>query len=316
MGFVFRALLLLALLTLCALSTPLPWGSLWVVVPVAVAVALLLCWRWGPWGVLVPVALLSATMIAVGPYAAWSWWIPVAALTGCWMGLREEGGGPGAGQRAWMLLPLLLLAAGLPWAFSYPELVARLDGFLKQGDGNLVQISQQIGYQGERLRGLQAALQESAALRSRSLPIVLPSLLFLWMALLVVAGRDVSAWLADRLRWPALSRARFVEWRLPDGALWLLIGGLGLLLGDLKSWAPTAWTLLIVPALGYCVQGIAVVESLLLLRGVPPPIIALTLLFVFVMALPVFIVTTVCVGLSDIWLDYRRLEAIPGGDAP
>ena len=151
--------------------------------------------------------------------------------------------------------------------------------------------------------------------RTRSLPNLLPSLLFLWMALLVVAGRDVSAWLADRLHWPALSRARFVEWRLPDGAIWLLIGGMGLLLGGFKAWGPTAWTLLIVPALGYCVQGIAVVESLLLLRGVPPPIITLTLLFVFVMALPVFVLTTACVGLSDIWLDYRRLEAVSDGGA-
>ena len=310
----FRSLLLLAGLTLCLISTPLPWGSLWLVVPVTVALALLLSWRWGPWGVLVPIGLLVTTMIALGPYAAWSWWAPVAALTGCWMGLREEGGGPEAGQRAWMLVPLLLLAAGLPWVLSYPDLVASIDRTLREADRELLAQSRQLGYQGERLRALERYLEGGAALRTRFLPNLLPTLLFFWMALLVAAGRAVSSRIAARLQWPELSRARLLEWRLPDGAIWLLIAGMGLLIADLKTWVPTAWTLLIVPALGYCVQGIAVVESLLLLRGVPPSIITLTLLFVCVMALPVFVLTTACVGLSDVWLDYRRLEAVPDSD--
>jgi hypothetical protein len=80
----------------------------------------------------------------------------------------------------------------------------------------------------------------------------------------------------------------------------------------MKTWAPTAWTLLLNAGLGYCVQGIAVVESLLLARGVPSPIIVLTMLFVFAVAMPiVFMLTTAAVGLSDVWLDYRRLEPTP-----
>jgi hypothetical protein len=64
------------------------------------------------------------------------------------------------------------------------------------------------------------------------------------------------------------------------------------------------------------VQGIAVVESLLLARGVPPSIIVLTMLFVFALAMPVFVLTALAVGLSDVWLDYRRLEAVPERDDP
>jgi hypothetical protein len=63
------------------------------------------------------------------------------------------------------------------------------------------------------------------------------------------------------------------------------------------------------------VQGVAVVESLLLARGVPPSIIALTFVFVFAMAAPVFLLGAVCVGLSDVWLDYRRIESVPDGDS-
>ncbi len=309
-----RTLLWIAALLLFTLGTPLPWGALWLAVPVAVAAALLLCWRWGPWGVLVPVALLVAAVLAAGPFASWAWWIPVAALTGSWMGLREEGGGPPSGQRAWMLLPLLLLAAGLPWTLSYSEMVTGLDHQMQTGDHELIQKSRGVGYKGERLRSLERTVADGALLRKRLLPHLLPSALFVWMALLVVAGRDVSSRIAARLKWPELSRGRLADWRLPDGAVWLLIAGLALLVVGFKAWLPTASTLLIVPALGYCVQGVAVVESLLLVRGVPPSIITLTLLFVSIMAFPVFLFATVSVGLSDIWLDYRRLEAVPDGD--
>lgn len=306
-----RTLLSLAALSLLALISPSPWGALWLAVPIAVASALLLCWRWGPWGVLVPVGLLAVVMIGVGPFAAWAWWLPVAALTGSWMGLREEGGGPGSGQRAWMLLPILLLAAGLPWSVSYPTLLRDTESYLQSGDRETIRLFQDYGYKGEKLRTWERFVNESAELRKQWLGQVLPSALFLWMTLLVVAGRGLSSRIAARLRWPDLSRSSFTEWRLPDGAVWILIVGLGLLLADLRAWLPTAWTLLIVPSLGYCVQGIAVVESLLLLRGMPPSIITLTLLFVSIMALPVFLLATACIGLSDVWLDFRRLEAAP-----
>lgn len=309
-----RTLLLIAGLALCAAATPPPWSVLWLAVPFAVAAALLLCWRWGPWGVLVPVVALGAVLLLAGPLAVWAWWIPAAGLTGSWMGLREEGGGPASGRRAWMLLPMLLLAGVLPWTRSYPDFVTSMDRQLREGDRELLQTSRDIGYQGERLRGVERSLAEVAQVRSRYLPHVMPSALFVWMAVLVVAGRDLSSRIAARLRWPDLTRGRFSDWRLPDGAIWLLLGGLGLVLAGFRDTLPTAWTLLIVPALGYCVQGIAVVESLLIVRGVPPSIVVLTLLFVLLMAFPVFLPATVCVGLSDIWLDYRRLEAAPDGD--
>src|SRR5262245_62315955 len=131
----------------------------------AVATLLLLGWRWGPWGVLVPVGLLVTVLVGVGPFAAWSWWLPVAALTGSWMGLREEGGGPPAGQRAWMLLPVLLLAVLMPWMANYPDLVANFERWLRSGDQQLLALYKQLGYQGERLQGLEHSLWESAELQ-------------------------------------------------------------------------------------------------------------------------------------------------------
>jgi hypothetical protein len=311
---VIRTLLLLLVLGLAALVTPLPWAFLWLLIPAIVAIGLLACWRWALWGVLVPVITLAAVALLVGPMETWAWWIPAAALTGSWMGLREEGGGPASGERAWMMLPILLLAASLPWTLTYPEVVSSFDHKLQLGDRDVVQTSREIGYQGERLRTLERLVADGAAMRTRYLPFALPAMLFVWVASLVVAGRKLASQVASRLKWPDLSHGRLSDWRLPDGAIWLLIVGLGLLLAGFKGWLPSAWTLLIVPALGYCVQGMAVVQSLLIVRGVPSSIVILTLLFIVLMAFPVFLPATVCVGLSDIWLDYRRLETVADGD--
>ena len=303
-----RSALIILALGLFALQTPPPWGALWLVVPLAVAISLLSCWRFGAWGLTVPVALFSVTTLREESLGLWAWWIPACALSGAWMGLREEGEGTTGGQRAWMLIPVLVLAAGLPWLLHYPQLVEEVDRELKASDAELVRLLGRLGDQGGRLAALERAVADNAALRSRLLPHVVPTALFTWMVLLVGAGRTLAARAATTLRWPSLSRARFRDWRLPDGAIWVFLAGLALLVGQWPPWTPTAWTLLLNTMLGFCVQGIAVVESLLLARGVPPSLIVLTMLFVFAVAMPIFMLTTAAVGLGDVWLDFRRLE--------
>ncbi|HYM82169.1 MAG TPA: DUF2232 domain-containing protein [Candidatus Limnocylindria bacterium] len=310
----FRILLVIAVLCVLSQELPAPWGSLWLVVPSVVALALLLSWRFGAWGVAVPLGLFTAAIVFVGPFQLWVWWIPVAALTGTWMGLREEGGAGGVGQLAWMLLPLLLLAALLPWMLEYAPLVSGVEKHLRESNQRLLAMLARLDAQGDRTQALRQAWAQGAELQRRGLPLLLPTVLFAWMTLLVVAGRGLAARFGRVLRWPELSRVRFVDWRLPDGAIWLAIVGLALLLAPLPAWAPTGWTLLIGSGLGYCAQGIAVVESLLLSRGVPPSMIVLTMVFVFAMATPVFLFAATCVGVSDLWLDYRRLEAVPEKD--
>jgi uncharacterized protein YybS (DUF2232 family) len=239
-------------------------------------------------------------MMMAGPLSLWAWWIPVTSLTGVWMGMREEGV-PSAGERAWMLLPVLLLAAGLPWTLHYPDLVGRVNHELRASDSQLVDIWRQLGYPPDKFTTLQSV-------REKALPQLMPTVLFVWVALLVAAGRALSARIAAVLRWPPLSRTHITAWRLPDGALWLLLLGLAVLIAQWTAWKPTAWTLLLNTGLGFCVQGIAVVESWFLARGVPPAIIVLTMLFVFGVATPLFMLTAAAVGLSDVWLDYRGLE--------
>ena len=48
-----------------------PWTILWLAVPSVVAISLLICWRWGLWGVLAPLAALGAVVVFAGPLASW-----------------------------------------------------------------------------------------------------------------------------------------------------------------------------------------------------------------------------------------------------
>jgi uncharacterized protein YybS (DUF2232 family) len=290
---------------------PLPWGGLWLLVPLAVATALLLSWRFGAWGLVVPVTL-AAAMLALGRAGgSWSWWVPTAGLCGCWMGLGEEHVDSGSGAKAWMLLPVLVLAALLPRTAHYASMVTRVETQMRQGDTESLQLWRELGMSADKIASMQAFVHENAESRTRALPYALPTVLFLWVAVLVYAGRSLSARAASAMRWPPLSRGRLREWRMPDGALWAFLAGLALLIGPWPAWLATGWTLLLNGGIAFCVQGIAVVESWLLARGVPSSVIVLTLLFVFAVAMPVFVLGTAVVGLSDAWLDFRHLEPAP-----
>lgn len=310
-----RVLLLAAALGLMTLQTPLPWGWLWLAVPAAVALALLVSWRFGV-AAIATVGLLAVALLVLGTgQGLWAWWIPAAALAGAWMGLREEGGGPSAGERAWMLAPLLLVAAALPWLARYAETVVAVERELAAGDAQALELLRQVGANRDWLAGMEKTVTENAALRHARLPFLIPSGLFVWVALLVAAGRALAGRFAEALHWPRLSRARLRDLRLPDAAVWTLIGGLALLLAPWPAWRPTGWTLLLGAGLGYCVQGVAVAGGLFLARGVPVPVMTLTMLFLFFTLMPYFVLGAGLLGLSDVWLDYRRLEAAADEDA-
>lgn len=309
-----RLTLLLLLLVLLTQTAPPPWGVLWLAVPAAVTVSLLAAWRFGRWSVLLPVAFLAAGLGLGGAERMWVWWVPAGALSGVWMGLREETG-PLSGDRAWAMLPVLVLAAALPWASRYAEFVQRFDQVSRLADEQTLRWVRQMS-DGARLESMERSVRDAGESYRKMLPNLVPTGIFLWVAVLVAAGRSLSARVSSVLRWPALSRARLQDWRLPDGALWLFLAGIALLLAGWKGWMPTGWTLVLNAGLGFCVQGIAVVESLLLARGVPAAIIYPTLLFLFLATLPYFVLCAGALGLSDVWLDYRRLEGAAEDEQP
>ena len=313
------------LLALFALQTPPPWAR-------AVAGGAgrgrgsrcSLAWRFGARGVAGAGGAARGGALALGGPArrCGRGGSRSAALTGAWMGLREEGGGPALGERAWMLLPVLVLAAALPWLPRYARAGrARVERELTRGDAAAARAAAPAGLQ--PASGC-ATLERSGDRERRrcgtqALPLRAPD-----RAVRV----DRRCWSRRAARSPrasrraaalaaAVARARCATGGCRTRALWLLLAGLALLLVAWPAWrADRLDAAAATRGSGYCVQGIAVVESLLLARGVPPPVIVLTMLFVFAIAMPVFILTTAALGLSDVWLDYRRLEPVPDGDRP
>jgi hypothetical protein len=204
-----------------------------------------------------------------------------------------------------MLLPLLLLAASIPWTAPYEELKKFVSAEILRSESEIATLLRQDAKGGAVAL---SALTQASAFLQRHHQDLIPTVLFLWMVMLVAAGRALSARAAAVMNWPMLSHPARHGLRLPDGALWLLLTGIALWLSPWPAWMPTAWTLILNSGLAFCVQGMAVVESLLLARGLPPSLILLTMVFVFTMAWPVFAALMAAVGVSDVWLDYRRLE--------
>ena len=315
-----RAALLVVGLALTSLATPWPWSVLWLVVPAVVAISLLAAWRFGAlgWGVpflMAGVAVLVAAYPQLG-FRLWHLvWLPAASLTGGWMGSREEGGGPTAGERAWMHAPLLVAAFAVPMLPGLPGALTRLEARSRAEEMQIVRTIDGPGTAGTWKHMMEESLKLPPADRVRMLTFLVPNLLFAWAVVLVGAGRALAARAANGLGWPSLSRAPLAAWRLPDGALVPLLAGIAIALFAGAVWKPGAALLLTQSALGYSVQGIAVTQSLLLSRGVPPTFVLLLLVFLLAFTLPVFLPSLALLGLSDVWLDFRRLEPSPRGTA-
>ncbi len=309
-----RAVLLIGALALAALGSPWPWTALWLAVPLAVAGSLLLAWRFGRVALLLPVALAALAALAlVIPGAGFStWhvlWVPAAALTGVWMGLREEGGGPTLGERAWMHAPILAAAFALPVLPGFSGALTRVEARARAEEQQVLRAMPADSSSWRQMMEQSTSLP--AADRVRMLRYFSPNLTFAWMVLLVLAGRTLAARAAAWRGWPSLSRAWLPAWRLPDAALVPLLGGLALALFAGETWRPGAVVLLVQSVLGYSVQGLAVAQTVLLGRGVPPVFFLLLMLFLFAFTLPVFLPSLALLGLSDVWLDHRRLEPSP-----
>jgi len=307
---------MLGSLALSALVTPWPWAALWLAVPAVVAASLLLSWRFGPSALALPVLLAvgSGVLVAFPIAGLRPWhllWLPVVSWTGAWMGMREEGGGPGLGARAWMHVPILAAAFTLPLLPGMSEALTRVEARARVEEQQMLATIPGPAKPGTMRQMMEDSAKLPAADRVRMLSFFSPNLVFGWMVLLVAAGRSLAARLGAWRGWPPLSSAPLSSWRLPDAALAPLIAGLAIALFATPAWWPGAALLLGQSAMGYSVQGLAVAHSALLARGVAPAFILLLMVFLFVFTLPVFLPSAALLGLSDVWLDYRRLESSP-----
>ena len=156
----------------------------------------------------------------------------------------------------------------------------------------------------ERVSGeLSSALYAAVDLQSQ----VFPALLALGsLAALAVA------WFAYRRlgHGDAAPLGRLREFRFPDDLVWVLVGGVVLLVLPLGALAErTGTNLLAFMAALYALRGLAV---LVVLAGAPGPIAMVIGGLLLVFLYPLVMATTVVLGVTDTWLDIRaRRAALP-----
>jgi hypothetical protein len=292
-------------MALGALETPAPWHVLWLAVPGLGAIGYLgnmHRWRWG-W--LAPLGA-AAWMVITGVYGSiWAWLLVGGVASASLLGLARGQGAPSS-RGLWALLPLLSLAIAFPFSSLYQPA-------MDAASQSVEQLSQQA-YQGYRQMGLQEGslgemtewLHQATVVWTWLVRHLLPTLLFVFGAVLVALAVLLARRTALAGGRPLVGVEPFARFRLPEGAIWVMLVALAMIALRRPELIPPGVNLALCVGLGYCLQGVAVLDFALLARGLPPGIIWVLFLFVVLFAVPVLAVTSTGLGLIDVWLDLRR----------
>ena len=109
--------------------------------------------------------------------------------------------------------------------------------------------------------------------------------------------------------------------RVDPSLVWLVIVGLALVVGtwitEAPRLAPAGWNILLVGSFLYGVQGIGLIQHLLRRRGLPERgerwVLTVAMLLMFVPGINLLVVVGVpLVGMSEVWVDYKRGEEYEG----
>lgn len=235
----------------------------------------------------IPALLLGLCMRRnVGP--EWTVLVPAAALCAAFvlgLGLRA-GGIAGLGE-------------------AYREAMAELDRGLLEAQ----QFYEGLGAQGD----LAAAAEAAAALRTFARK-AFPGLV---VALNILATAAIS-WLAMALaaRTVATTMPAF-SWALPEGMIWAFIAAAGAALAPWGPWHLIGLNALLVISALYFLQGLSIAGFLIRRLDLPWYVRMLAVLMVALWppltALAIAVI--IGVGLCDVWLAFRRMNAPPSSGA-
>jgi hypothetical protein len=121
-----------------------------------------------------------------------------------------------------------------------------------------------------------------------------------------LAALALAYWTYRRLTGAGRPLGRLVEFRFPDVLVWVLIGGLVLLLAPAADWATRVGANLVVfmGAL-YALRGLGVIVALVLALVGTKVVVLMALGVVALLLYPIVVAGTLLVGVSDTWLDLR-----------
>lgn len=293
---------ILCLILLGELLTPQgPWSMLWPVVPVLGAASLLLSQTQLPAvGWLVPVLTLGGLYAFGIASEPWGWCLAAGNMAAAMLGFAERERAP----KAWAYLPVLTLAALFPIAPGYAEFVTHAAAQLRAEEVRQLAVVDTLPADQKVAAGqlIASGIQFALVLAQN----VLPVFLFVWIALLVHLSERMARRLAELVKRPLPEATPFERLRMPDGMVWLLILGIALI--TLRV-VPVGLNLSIAVGLAFALQGLSVVKVFLVAHGMTPGLIALLFLFTTLTMWPILPIACAGVGLMDLWLDFRRLEA-------
>jgi hypothetical protein len=121
-----------------------------------------------------------------------------------------------------------------------------------------------------------------------------------------MAALAVAWWLSGRVSGIPRRFGTLAEFRFPDALVWVLIGGLALVLVPLAAWAPRlGLNLVVFMGALYALRGLGVVVALVwsMVGSQVGLLVALGLVAIFLY--PIVVAGTLLVGIADTWLDLR-----------
>jgi hypothetical protein len=254
------------------------------------AVVLLACRRYGAQRLLAPTVLGSLCIALLSDPS-----LGVAPLVGLIAGFQVERQQSYGRIIGWVALPGALQAllfligqGGVPREELIEQFLGQLDGLDWQSveDGD--------------------ALREVVVYWVHLWVRLLPGFMFVFTLFTALLAYRLSRIAADRLRVALPEALPLRLWRPWTQLIWVLIGGLALKLASSGTTEDLGLNLILVMAIIYAVQGMAVGRFYAHRLGVSPLLELVFYLALFTSGVGMFLLPAL--GLMDTWFDWRRLE--------
>jgi hypothetical protein len=121
-----------------------------------------------------------------------------------------------------------------------------------------------------------------------------------------LAGLAIAWWAYARFAGRDRSLGRLREFRFPDVLVWVLIGGLALLIAPVGDWAPRlGLNLVVFMGALYALRGLAVMATLVLAMAGSRVVVLVVVGVVALLLYPIVVAGTLLLGVTDTWLDLR-----------
>lgn len=146
--------------------------------------------------------------------------------------------------------------------------------------------------------------QDSARLVASTLRVAGPSVVMVGLVLGALVNYVVA-----RLCLRGEGFRPFAREAVPDHLVWSVIAGGVMLVAGHPGLEAVGLNLLVVVAPFYAIQGLAVLRHLFLRVRVPRPLQVVS--FGLLALQPLLLVGVACVGLSDLWIDFRKIRQAP-----